>query len=234
MQLDGIGEVTAYKRRGTRSLRLRIVHDGTVRVTLPYWIPYRAAKDFVQSKRDWINEHRPARFVISHDDIIGKTHQVKFRYVQRKDIRIRVNESIIQVSLPFGIDKNDPVLQRKLHAAGERALRKQAQAHLPRRLAELAAAHGFTYGKVSIKKMNSRWGSCSSQSNISLNVYLMQLSDELIDYVLLHELTHTRVLAHGRPFWNELAHYVENLADIRRTMRHQEPSIGLRVHTTKD
>jgi predicted metal-dependent hydrolase len=78
------------------------------------------------------------------------------------------------------------------------------------RLRELAQQYGFSYGKVSIRNQRTRWGSCSGNNNISLNIKLAALPPELYDYVILHELVHTRVHNHSRKFWRELDKYVGN------------------------
>lgn len=80
------------------------------------------------------------------------------------------------------------------------ALRARAKAELPPRLAQLAALHGFVYKRVVIKNNISNWGSCSSLGNINLNLRLVQLPQELQDYVMLHELCHLRYLNHGPQF----------------------------------
>jgi predicted metal-dependent hydrolase len=72
------------------------------------------------------------------------------------------------------------------------------------RIEELAAKHGLTYGKLRIRKNKAQWGSCSRKNNISLNIKLALLPAELIDYVMLHELTHTRLKNHSGRFWAEL------------------------------
>lgn len=79
-------------------------------------------------------------------------------------------------------------------------LRAQAKATLPPRLAQLAAAHGFTYKKVFIKNNVSNWGSCSNLGNINLNLRLVTLPQELQDLVMLHELCHLKYLNHGPAF----------------------------------
>lgn len=76
------------------------------------------------------------------------------------------------------------------------------------RLAELARQYGFTYKNVSIRNQTTRWGSCSAKGNISLNLKLVALPPELGDYVILHELVHTRVHNHSARFWQELDKYV--------------------------
>jgi len=72
------------------------------------------------------------------------------------------------------------------------------------RLEELAKRHGFHYNRLFIRRQRTRWSSCSPNNNISINIKLARLPDELIDYVLLHELLHTRVKSHGSRFWRDL------------------------------
>jgi predicted metal-dependent hydrolase len=78
------------------------------------------------------------------------------------------------------------------------------------RLNQVARQYGFTYKKVSIRNQRTRWGSCSGKGNISLNMKLVALPADLFDYVLLHELVHTRVHNHSQRFWQELDKYVGN------------------------
>ena len=82
--------------------------------------------------------------------------------------------------------------------------RTEARKKLVNRLNELSAQHGFSYNKVFMRNQKTRWGSCSAKNNISLNMKLVRLPDEMIDYVLLHELVHTRIKNHTNVFWTEL------------------------------
>ena len=86
----------------------------------------------------------------------------------------------------------------------------KARKILETKLAELAQLHNFQYNRVSIRNQRTRWGSCSSKNNISLNMKLLHLPEQLIDYILLHELVHTRVKNHSKDFWNELETVVPN------------------------
>ncbi len=86
--------------------------------------------------------------------------------------------------------------------------RTQAKTKLIKRLEVLAAMHGFTYNRVFIRNQKTRWGSCSHQNNISLNLQLAGLPAELMDYVILHELVHTRHKNHSKDFWAELDRFV--------------------------
>ena len=82
--------------------------------------------------------------------------------------------------------------------------KEKAKKVLTRRLQQLADKHGFVYSRVFLRNQKTRWGSCSSKNNISLNMKLIKLPEELIDYVILHELVHTRKKDHSKGFWSEM------------------------------
>lgn len=81
---------------------------------------------------------------------------------------------------------------------------QRAYVMLVLRLRELADIHEFDYSKVSIKNQKTKWGSCSSQNKINLNINLVRLPGQLRDYVIMHELVHTRIKNHSKAFWAEL------------------------------
>jgi len=94
-----------------------------------------------------------------------------------------------------------------------------AKIKLVNRLANLAEKHGFTYNRVTIRSQKTRWGSCSAKNNISLNIKLAKLPDELMEYVILHELVHTRVKNHSPLFWQELDKFVPNAKQMRKRLK---------------
>jgi len=88
----------------------------------------------------------------------------------------------------------------------------RARSILIERLQELAETHDFAFNNVSIRNQKTKWGSCSAKNNISLNMNLAGLPAELRDYVILHELVHTRIKNHSRKFWATLDEYVDGRA----------------------
>ena len=88
--------------------------------------------------------------------------------------------------------------------------RAKAGRCLAGRLNRLAEAHGFTFSRVSVRSQKTRWGSCSRNNNVSLNAKLVLLPEDLVDYVILHELVHTRIRDHSKSFWEELDRHVGN------------------------
>ncbi len=97
--------------------------------------------------------------------------------------------------------------------------RKLAKEILPKRLDELASKYGFKYGKVYIKNHKTIWGSCSFRNNINLNLHLVALNDEFIDYVILHELTHTVHKHHQKAFYALLTKNMPNALEIQQRLK---------------
>ena len=95
----------------------------------------------------------------------------------------------------------------------------KARKALSSRLEQLADKHGFKYNRLTIRRQRTRWGSCSHKNNISLNANLLGLPAELRDYVILHELVHTRVHNHSQKFWAELEKYAVNARSAARKLR---------------
>ncbi len=90
------------------------------------------------------------------------------------------------------------------------------------RLNQLAALHGFNCSRVTVRQQKTRWGSCSPKNTISLNIKLALLPEELCNYVILHELVHTRIHNHSRRFWAELDKYVPQSKAMARRLRTNE------------
>jgi predicted metal-dependent hydrolase len=89
---------------------------------------------------------------------------------------------------------------------------EKAQEDLFNRLELFSKKYNFTYNRAVFRCQKTKWGSCSADNNINLNVNIVFLPVELQDYILLHELVHTKVKNHGKLFWEELHKYTNNRA----------------------
>jgi predicted metal-dependent hydrolase len=227
VDIEKIGKVKLYKRKGAKTMRLSISHDNLVKLTMPKWTPFSAGIIFVKNNEKWIEKHRTnSSKVLTNNLRLGKAHILKFQEENGiNKISTRIIQNIILIRLPIGTDFNETIVQELATKACLRALKKEAESLLPKRLEELARKNDFVYKSIKIKRLKSRWGSCNNHKEITLNFYLMQLPWELIDYVILHELTHTKVLAHGPKFWEELEKYVPNAKIIKKEINNYKPVI---------
>ena len=91
---------------------------------------------------------------------------------------------------------------------------EQAQADLFGRLERFSQRNNLPYNKAAFRCQKTKWGSCSPQNNISLNINLVYLPAHLQDYILLHELCHIRHKNHGKTFWRLLDQYCDGKAKL--------------------
>lgn len=224
-QLEEVGAVTVYKRRGSRSIRLTLASDGKVKVTIPTWVPYRSGINFAAARQDWIVQNRPAsEQPLAEGQSIGKAHRIHFvadMTVSGSTSRIRGSQLVI--THPPDKRYDDSEVQLVARKAALRALRQEAARLLKMRLDELALKYGYDYRSFAVKRLKGRWGSCDQDKNIVFNIYLMQAPWDLIDYVIMHELAHTRVLQHGPPFWDEMERHLPDARHLRKRMKQYSP-----------
>lgn len=229
VEVADIGTVKLYKRRDSRSIRLSISSTGEVRVSMPNWVSYDAGIKFALSKRNWILKQLQNKTTVQLSDgqAVGKSHHLYLVPTsQIEKVSTRVDGTNIRVSYPLFLSPQDPAVQKAAEKASIRAMRSQADALLPQRLHTLSLTHELPYRSARVKQLKGRWGSCDSEQNIVLNLFLMKLPWQLIDYVLVHELTHTRVLHHGADFWEEFERHLPNARELRREIRQFQPVVA--------
>lgn len=179
------GDVRYVYNKRARNLSIRINQQGEIRVTIPRYVSQRRAESFLMTKKGWIITK------LSEINQLADYGQK----LQEGDV-LNVRGKSIHIVLPKD--------QKSVEDAIWRILKKEALAYLPHRVEELAAKHDFEITGVKIRKMKSRWGSCTMKNSINLNSWLMMLPDHLVDYVILHELVHIRHRDHSKKFWEAL------------------------------
>ncbi|HVC36076.1 MAG TPA: YgjP-like metallopeptidase domain-containing protein [Candidatus Dormibacteraeota bacterium] len=228
-QLDELNIVKIYKHKQSRSLKLSLSPSGQARVSMPTWLPYKTGLEFARSRTDWLDIQRQNRSAkqLTNNQPIGKAYHLVFK----PDLNItepsaRLSSGQVIVSYPERLSVSHQLVQTAAQNGSLRALRKQAEQLLPQRVKQLAEIHGFNYQNVRIKQLKGRWGSCDHKRNIVLNLFLMQLPWTHIDYVILHELTHTKILKHGPLFWRELEKVSPKAQILRQAIRSHQPAIN--------
>ena len=163
-------------------------------------------------------------------------------------VSIRVGLSGVRVAVPagmplsrgaaFALKKQDWIRHHLLRVESLARAQEEAARHLPHRMNrtearrkiitrihELSEMYGLPYTRVAIRSQKTRWGSCSLRNAISLNINLARLPDALMDYVIVHELLHTRIRGHGSEFWKTLDFLVGDSQKFRNELRKYSPEM---------
>jgi predicted metal-dependent hydrolase len=227
------GTIKFNKRKGLRRITIAVKSEDEVNVSLPYSISYDEANRFVIEKSTWIKKIQSEIAKINptffDKTTIFATRSHKLRLIEHDEKYVRrviTDDGFLDIYYPKNSDINSTKLQNIFRQCVLDVLFFEAKSYLPQRIKYLADKYNFKYKQVRIKNNLSNLGSCSYQNNINLNLHIMRLSDELIDYVILHELCHTVEKNHGERFWKLLDSVTGNKA---RELSKQAKKINTKV-----
>ena len=217
-------EIEYTVRRSSRARHARIVVDaGGVEVVLPERMALRHVPPLVAEKRRWI-ERTLRRFREAEQALPVLADGEVVPYLGRSMLlRIRVEPGRVR---PF-VSRRGDVLHVKVGEAGpdavrdalERWYRKRARVEVAARLDAAVRRAGTRYTKLTIRSQRTRWASCSSSGAMSFNWRLLLAPEEIVDYVVEHEVAHLEVLDHSPRFWKLLASRCPRYRDHERWLR---------------
>jgi predicted metal-dependent hydrolase len=221
-----------------RRYLLRLRHDGTARVTIPRGGSTEMARQFVERHAAWLERElqrfqsqprKPAVWTIGTEILLrGDAVLIEAGFNgENKEIEDPPSSGYGATSedettkkagtVRFGGESvRVPDSAINLRPAIEGHLRQLAGRELPPRVLALAARHGLTVRRITVRSQKSRWGSCSRRGTISLNWRLIQTPAFVSDYICLHELMHLRQMNHSPKFWREM----ERVCPDYRMARH--------------
>lgn len=222
------GVIDIRRTAKATAIRLRVAPNGLLKASMPLYAPIFLLKRLIDKSRDDLrniistNDH-----AVAYEDgaTIGKSHTLVHDTSRKAGIKVERTGTTIIISTSANARLSDTAVRRALRPVVIEALKREAKSYLPRRLKVLAERYGFAYTRVRFSHASSRWGSCSSNGTISLNIALMKLSFELIDYVLIHELSHTKHMNHSTDFWNTVASCDKAYKIRRQALKTETPSI---------
>lgn len=218
VQINVVGNIAFFRNARSRRIRLSVAPGPKTRVSYPMGVSLDEAIRFAESQSAWILQQQQ-KFRNSlpsfpeETEIATRYHRVIIRKGGPKTT-VKQTGFHIAISTPGDLEVGDRAVQEQIGKIMTEIYRWEARKYLPGRLKELAAQHRFQVNRVTIRDNRTNWGSCSGKNNISLNLHLMKLPDHLIDFILLHELAHTRVKNHGAEFWKLLDSLTGNRARV--------------------
>lgn len=118
----------------------------------------------------------------------------------------------------------EPFTNDEINELADRAIK-----HIPERVEYFSKIIGVDYGRITIRNQKTRWGSCSSKGNLNFNCLLMLTPEEVIDYVVVHELCHRREMNHSKAFWNEVEKVLPDYKNCKKWLKEEGDSIIRRL-----
>jgi predicted metal-dependent hydrolase len=183
-----------------RRLTARVHVGGRVEIVVPVGVKAHTVRDFVQRFTPWIDRKVAAMqcFAAPSEPVPGS---IEFAFTGEKfvvDWRRVETRGLEQMEGRIGLQAADePGARQQL----QRWLKAAAYERLAPRLLMLADELNYTVARVSIRSQRTRWGSCSTRGTVSLNCSLLFLKPEVVRYLFVHELAHTRHMNHSASFW---------------------------------
>jgi|APGre2960657468_1045069.scaffolds.fasta_scaffold07787_3 predicted metal-dependent hydrolase len=179
---------------------LRLQPDGTARVTIPLGGTQKFAREFARQQTAWLEAQFRRRE--ENPPVRDWTYGTEI-YYRGTTTPLILDPTVGTVRFA---DQMVPLPEGgAVRVTVERHLRQLAAGELPPRTLALAAAHGLTVRRVTVRNQRSRWGSCSRAGTVSLNWRLIQAPEPVRDYIILHELMHLREMNHSQRFWRHVA-----------------------------
>ncbi|MDR1969848.1 MAG: M48 family metallopeptidase [Candidatus Nomurabacteria bacterium] len=221
---EEFGDIEIHRVKGY-SVSIRFQTDGRLIARLPRFGSLRNVQKLLDANRSKLRQSL-ARLSNKKGyldgDLVGKSHHLRIITGDSESVKLQKLDVVVTVKPTTSGNER----ARLIKDGVSKALRKEAKAYLPRRLEYLAEKHDFSYDKIRFTHAKSRWGSCTHRDDIvviSLNIMLMTLPNELIDYILLHELTHIKNPNHSSKFWSDLENVCPRAKEKRREAKDFSP-----------
>lgn len=207
-------------RSKRKTLAIHILEDARVEVRAPLRMPLSVIEAFVASRMNWIEAHlKTARIRLEQKKkysagegenvlFLGKNYRVHL--VDRADASMKENYFIL------------PVDEIQRRTALTEWYRQQAENQLLQIAEKWKSFTGIEWRKLSIGNAASRWGSCNNKNDIRLSWRLILLPEEVVDYVIVHELCHTLEHNHSANFWAKVKSFLPDSRERRRALRQFE------------
>lgn len=206
MKDSKLGEIVIKKNGRAKSFIARVKY-GVLHITVPSFVSEASIREFVNQNKKALMElkvNQPLVLIQNSFSIHADEYVLNLKLGNNTTSSLRVEDKIHTLLLKQDFDFENENSQRWLRKVIEETLVARAKQVFPPILKDLANKHSLSFSKVSINRAKTRWGSCSSNQFINLSCYAVLLPLPLIRYVMLHELSHTIHMNHGKEFWSLL------------------------------
>lgn len=214
-----LGEITLIKSLRNKYIRITLTSVRRIKITMPFFSSFSKALDFLDQNRSKIEHMREnlkrtkrnkVNFTFGENNSVDLITFTTVRFIATTCEKTYVKCSCVYYPKKFG---NTVEIGQygwdELYNAYLYILRREARRYLLSRVKDLrdelsTKGYEFNFNKVIVKNNRTNWGSCSTLNNINLNMHLLELTPELCDFVILHEMCHLKHHNHGAEFYDLL------------------------------
>jgi predicted metal-dependent hydrolase len=203
-----------------RRLSIRVYPDARVEVVVPPRVRAAEVERFVSEHREWIEARRGAALRNRPAPQPFPPAEIELRMTcERLRVHVAGGSGSLRLSASDRILKvTGAAPSARLRRALRAWLLRTAREHLAPRVAAIARTMDVEYSQVSVRRQRSRWGSCSARGTISLNCCLLFQRPEVVDYLIVHELTHVKHMNHSARFWQAVERHCAAWRELDREL----------------
>ena len=193
------------ERKNVKHARIRVSENLSVRVLVPENFDNTDIQNLIKKKQIWIDKNLNKFKGMSEKIKLHDTQILLFGNKYTYFYRAEFHNKVL-------INKEHKTIQSKTNLLDKEVLlkwyKRYAKRHITKRLTEIAIEHKLKYNKVFIRDQRTKWGNCSTEKNLSFNWRLIKTPNFVIDYLIFHELVHTKTMNHTHKFWAELRSFI--------------------------
>ena len=188
------------EKKDVKHARIKVSEDGQVRVLVPTSFTDDEIEALITKKSTWVIKQqsffsKKAQIELGRNQLLMFGNRYSYFYDETCSTKVIIDHEYKTIRAKK--DMLDPIVQKKWYKA-------EAKKYLVYRTKELAERLNFTYKAVYIRDQKTKLGNCSSDKNISLNWRLIKVPTLVSDYIIIHELVHTKIMNHSAKFWTLL------------------------------
>lgn len=202
------------------------IKNGKIVVKAPIRISKSKIDELVTQKREWIerkikNKEEDRLVDIKNKKyvyILGKKVNIKFSYIEKRSINVKLDRNSCLVYLPKETILNDEIyniINKKI----DKELKEFSKYYIMLAMEKYIKLTSLQPKEIVIRKFKSIWGNCSSKKVIKINQNIIHYGMDQIEYVCLHELTHLKYMNHQKEFWNYIKKYMPNYKNISDVLK---------------
>lgn len=216
------------KRSKRKTCEIRLLTQDELEVRVPLFYSNQMVEKLIDSKQHWIYKKRegmrPTLASLKYQlGGVMPIWQRPMTIMSSETSTSYLNFDNSTIQLRVGLTAEQELIKRELKGL----LKEELKQYIEGKVIQFSEIMGVKYNQIRIKSIHSRWGSCSSKGNLNFALNLILVPQEIVDYVIIHELAHLRVMNHSKAFWKIVESYYPKYKEARKWLKANAQALEL-------